>query len=65
MTLIKLVVSMKTYKVIQRHCVEDVWIMDAEDKETAMLQANDTNPDNTKTIPYSSKMILLEVKELK
>ena len=40
---------MKTYKVIQRHCVEDVWIMDAEDKETAMLKANDINPDNTKS----------------
>ena len=56
---------MKTYKVIQRHCVEDVWIMDAEDKEKAMLKSNDTNPDDTKTIPYSSKMILLEVEELK
>jgi len=56
---------MKTYKVIQRHCVEDVWIMDAEDKETAMLKANDIDPDNTKTIPFSSKMVLLEVEELK
>jgi len=65
MSLIKLVVSMKTYKVIQRHCVEDVWIMDAEDKETAMLKANDIDPDNTKTIPFSSKMVLLEVEELK
>ena len=55
---------MRTYKVIQRHCVEDIWIMDAEDKETAMLKANDTNPDNTKTIPYSKEMTLLEVVEL-
>ena len=55
---------MKTYKVIQRYMSEDVWIVQAEDDKAAMAMANDTEPDNTQIIPYTTKMRLLEVVDL-
>ena len=56
---------MKTYKVIQRYMSEDVWIVQAKDDKAAMAMANDTEPDNTQIIPYTTKMPLVEVKELR
>ena len=58
-------VFMRTYKVIQRHMSEDVWIVQAEDDKEAMAMANNTEPDNTQIIPYTTKMPLVEVKELR
>ena len=55
---------MKTYKVIQRYMSEDVWIVQAKDDKAAMAMANDTEPDNTQIIPYTTKMRLLEVVDL-
>ena len=55
---------MKTYKVIQRYMSEDVWIVQAKDDKEAMAMANDTEPDNTQIIPYTTKMRLLEVVDL-
>jgi hypothetical protein len=56
---------MKTYKVIQRYMSEDIWIVEAKDNKVAMAIANDTEPDNTQIIPYTTKMPLVEVKELR
>ena len=56
---------MRTYKVIQRHMSEDIWIVQAKDDKEAMAMANDTKPDNTQIIPYTTKMPLVEVKELR
>ena len=58
-------IDMKTYRVIQRHMSEDIWIVQAKDDKEAMAMANDTEPDNTKIIPYTTKMPLVEVKELR
>ena len=56
---------MKTYRVIQRYMSQDVWIVQAEDDKAAMVIANNTEPDNTQIIPYTTKMPLVEVKELR
>ena len=62
--------DLPTFKVIQRYMSEDVWIVQAEDDKAAMAMANNTEPDNTKIIPYTThngvvkKMPLLEVEEL-
>jgi len=56
---------MKTFRVIQRYMSQDVWIVQAEDDKAAMAMANNTEPDNTQIIPYTTKMPLVEVKELR
>lgn len=55
---------MKTYKITQRYCSEDIWIVEAEDDTAAMAMANDTEPDDTKIIPYTTKMRLLDVEKI-
>ena len=55
---------MKTYKITQRYCSEDIWIVEAKDDTTAMAMANDTEPDDTKIIPYTTKMRLLDVEKI-
>ena len=56
--------DLPTFKVIQRYMSEDVWIVQAKDDKAAMAMANNTEPDNTQIIPYTTKMPLVEVKEL-